>query len=90
MKRFISMIEGSNFKKGFLIQPYQYCLKNASCGRCAEFYRKLASAENGYYNCPYGMTSYVKSVDGHKFIFTCFKIKDISSKGVFRQKRKMK
>lgn len=87
MKRFISMIEGSNFKKGFLIQPYQYCLKNASCGRCAEFYRKLASAENGYYNCPYGMTSYVKSVDGHKFIFTCFKIKDISSKGVFRQKK---
>lgn len=87
MKRFISTIEESGFKKGFLVQPYQYCQKNASCGKCAEFYQKLANAENGYYKCPYGMTACVKSVEGHKYIFTCFKIKEFSDKGVFRQKK---
>jgi len=87
VKRFVSMVEESGLKKGFLIQPYHYCVKNASCGKCEEFYKKLKEAENGYYNCPYGMTACVKNIDGQKYIFTCFKIKDISPKGVFRQKQ---
>ena len=52
-----------------------YCKKN--CGKnpkCVEYYRKLETAEEGLYQCPYGFSSYVFEIEGDKFIFSCLRI----------------
>jgi hypothetical protein len=60
---------------GIDIPVPDFCSKNCSKnGKCAEYYRKLESADTGIYQCPYGFSSYVFEIEGDNFIFSCLRI----------------
>ena len=52
-----------------------FCRKNCKDNeRCQKHYRKMAEAEAGLYQCPYGFSSYVFEIENDNYIFTCLRV----------------
>lgn len=59
---------------GTYIKALSLCKKNCQSNRCQSFYQSLKSeCKDGFHTCPFGLSTFVKNVNGKKIIFTSFR-----------------
>lgn len=66
------------FHNGFFIQALDFCLKNCGNEKCMNYYKSI-SGKQGFFTCPYGMSSYVDETGN---IFSGFRERNTYKKNV--------
>lgn len=68
---------------GFVQKPFSFCTRNFNA-KCTAHYESLSSEKEGFFVCPYGFSTYVKTINGSRRVFTSL---DVVGK---RSRRKLK
>ncbi len=71
--RLIPIFEGNIVKDGCYIRMLPFCVKNCTSEKCQKHYLQLKGKSEGFYTCPYGMSSLVLNDDNNQYIFSCLR-----------------
>lgn len=69
---------------GQLVKCSNSCLDKVKDMKCKQFY-ELIKTEEGFHQCPYGMSSYVYRNSSEIIIFTCFRMKGYINRALYKK-----
>lgn len=68
---------------GLIIKAFEFCKKNCTSRKCKRYHEEIVKERReGFYVCPYGLTSYLSESGGVLLLFTGFRVTGFFKKSI--------